>query len=388
VDFLGNVERPKLIKWLGDVRQSARHDSACGGELRRRRAGAPRRAERPEKPTQLMRAQTRTPVVLARVLLHKSAGQFAGGGKMSVTEDAEDAGERGHQPRFPRPTRNEAEQDPEAFYRFIAYLCARPKKRLQVNHIADALGCDKGTASRKLSAKKLSADERGQVLADIYHRRLIYGSWIEEVQEVPHHLFYSMMAFYGIKENSQDNARGAIAGTYRLWRYSSDLEGEFVHGRIDIEEDHKNPVSGDDEGVGALRVKIRQIRKPGAFQRGTDEVLDGYFFRISNMYTLLVRQQLTHNFRSTIFKDFRTDVVGKNVNKKSIYKANTEHVVSLDGFAMGMDANLLFFSPVYVELVDDKDEIDRLDSELDVVPESKVPGRILQKLKRYPRIVR
>jgi hypothetical protein len=307
---------------------------------------------------------------------------------MSVTEDAEDAGEGGHQPRFPRPTRNEAEQDPESFYRFIAYLCARPKKRLQVNHIADALGCDKGTASRKLSAKKLSADERGQVLADIYHRRLIYGSWIEEVQEVPHHLFYSMMAFYGIKENSQDNARGAIAGTYRLWRYSSDLEGEFVHGRIDIEEDHKNPVSGDDEGVGALRVKIRQIRKPGAFQRGTDEVLDGYFFRISNMYTLLVRQQLTHNFRSTIFKDFRTDVVGKNVNKKSIYKANTEHVVSLDGFAMGMDANLLFFSPVYVELVDDKDEIDRLDSELDVVPESKVPGRILQKLKRYPRIVR
>jgi hypothetical protein len=103
---------------------------------------------------------------------------------------------------------------------------------------------------------------------------------------------------------------------------------------------------------------------------------------------MLVRQKLTHNFRSTIFKDFRSDLVGKNINKNSIYKANTEHLVTLDGFAMGMDANLLFFSPIHLELVDDRGELEQLDNMLDIVPETKVPPRILQKLKRYPRIVR
>jgi hypothetical protein len=48
---------------------------------------------------------------------------------------------------------------------------------------------------------------------------------------------------------------------------------------------------------------------------------------------------------------------------------------------MGMDANLLFFSPIHLELVDDRDEIEQLDSMLDIVPETKVPPRILKKTK-------
>jgi hypothetical protein len=55
---------------------------------------------------------------------------------------------------------------------------------------------------------------------------------------------------------------------------------------------------------------------------------------------------------------------------------------------MGMDGNLVFFSPVHLELVDDKDQLKQVDDILDIVPESKVPPRVLQKLKRYPRIVR
>jgi hypothetical protein len=65
-----------------------------------------------------------------------------------------------------------------------------------------------------------------------------------------------------------------------------------------------------------------------------------------------------------------------------------EHLVYLDGFEMGMDANLLFFSPVYVELVHDPIQIEKLDSTLDLIPAAKVPPRILQKLRRYKRIVR
>jgi len=64
----------------------------------------------------------------------------------------------------------------------------------------------------------------------------------------------------------------------------------------------------------------------------------------------------------------------------------TNHLVHLDGFAMGMDANRLFFSPIYIELVDNADDLAKLDSTLDIIPESRMPKRILQKLKRYPRI--
>jgi hypothetical protein len=286
------------------------------------------------------------------------------------------------------PSRAEAENDPAEFYRLVNALQTRRSNRLQSNQIAEALGIDKGTVSRKLNARSFDRDQRMLVLDHIYRRRLIYGSWIGQVRSVPHNLFYSMMDFYDIKENSQDNARAGIIGTYRMWRYSSYLEEEYVLGKIEITEGKKHGGEGDNKDEPALSVKIRQVRQSNEFQRGTDEILDGYFLRISNMYVMLVRQQLTHNLRCTIFKDFRSDLVGKHIDKNSIYKANTNHLVSLDGFAMGMDANLLFFSPIYIELVDNADDLEKLDSTLDIVSSTKIPPRILQKIKRYPRIVR
>ena len=289
---------------------------------------------------------------------------------------------------FTLPSRAEAENDPAAFYRLIHFLQTRRTSRLQNKQLVEVLGVDKGTVSRKLNGRSFDKDERMYVLQYIYERRLIYGSWIGQVRSVPHNLFYLMMDFYDIKENSQDNARAEIIGTYRLWRYSSDLEKEYVLGRIDITEGNKHAGEGDAKDEPALCVTIRQVRKPNKLQRGTDEVLDGYFLRVSNMYVMLVRQQLTHNLRCTIFKDFRSDLVGQHVEKNSIYLPCTKHLVHLDGFAMGMDANLAFFSPVYIELVDKKEELAELDSTLDILPQSRMPKRILQKLKRYPRIVR
>jgi hypothetical protein len=48
-----------------------------------------------------------------------------------------------------------------------------------------------------------------------------------------------------------------------------------------------------------------------------------------------------------------------------------------------MDADRMSFSPVCVELVDNKDDLARLDDMLDVVPESEVLRRILNKHKCY-----
>jgi hypothetical protein len=61
-------------------------------------------------------------------------------------------------------------------------------------------------------------------------------------------------------------------------------------------------------------------------------------------------------------------------------------MVHMDGFGMGIDGNNLFVSPVYLELVDDKHELDQLADKLDVVPESAAPSRIA-KLKRRPILV-
>lgn len=175
------------------------------------------------------------------------------------------------------PSRTEAENNEDEFYRLVQALQTRRTNPLQGKQIAELLGIDAGTVSRKLNSRSFNKDQMMLVIADIYRRRLIYGSSIEQVRSVPHNLFYSMMDFFDIKENSQDN---------------------------------------------------------------------------------------------------------------SIYEAKTEHLVTLDGFAMGMDANLLFFSPIYIELVDNAAALEKLDSTLDIIPATKMPKRVLQKLKRYPRIVR
>ena len=91
----------------------------------------------------------------------------------------------------------------------------RRTSRLQNKQLVEVLGVDKGTISRKLNGRSFDKDERMYILQYIYERRLIYGSWIGQVRSVPHNLFYSMMDFYDIKENSQDNARAEIIGTYR-----------------------------------------------------------------------------------------------------------------------------------------------------------------------------
>jgi hypothetical protein len=299
---------------------------------------------------------------------------------------------KGHQVEYPpgliRPTRAEAERDPGKFYLLIDFLRTRPTNPLKLSHIVDAIGGTISTASRKLKDKRFSDDERILIVDEIFSRRLIHGSWLRQTKEIPHNLFYAMVDFFNINETSQDNARGRVAGTYKLWRYSTQHDGEYVLGKIEIEEDHNDANADQDCEASALRAKIRQVRKASELQRGGDEIVEGYFFRISNMYVLLVREALTHSLRCTIFKEARHDLVGKNVNKNSIYKADTNHLVELDGFTLGMDGSSAFFSPVHIELVDDKYELEQLDGILDILPETRVPRRILDTLKRYPRIVR
>jgi hypothetical protein len=198
-----------------------------------------------------------------------------------------------------------------------------------------------------------------------------------------HDLFYALMEYYKLDGAAQQALRPAVTGTYKLWRYSTQYEGEYVLGKVEITNGNGQNSPGGDHGLSPLRVRIRQMRKPRDKVRGGDEIVEGYFLSFRGVYMMLVRDALTFTPRCTIFRSNRRDVVGSSVDKNSIYPAGTDHIVDLIGFAMGMDADRMFFSPVYLELVDNKDDLARLDGTLDVVPESEVPRRILNTLKHY-----
>ncbi len=167
-----------------------------------------------------------------------------------------------------------------------------------------------------------------------------------------------------------------MAGTYKLWRFSVEHENEFVLGRIDIEEDNVTH---------ALKVKMSQPKRPRDGLRGSVENATGYMFRLSNMYVLLLTDNLTDDLRVTIFPRSKMDLVGPEQNKSSVYAATHEHVIHLDGFGLGVDGSTGFFSPVHLSLVDDVDELAGLDDLLDVAPaddEKRIPKRIVEKLRR------
>jgi hypothetical protein len=90
----------------------------------------------------------------------------------------------------------------------------------------------------------------------------------------------------------------------------------------------------------------------------------------------------TLDLRVTLFPRFRIDEVGTAINSRSIFAGRRQHIVHMDGLSLGMDGSRAFFSPLHVELVDDVDELERLDGFLDIVPQTdpRVPPRVLKRL--------
>ncbi len=113
----------------------------------------------------------------------------------------------------------------------------------------------------------------------------------------------------------------------------------------------------------------------------------GYLFRVAHMYMMLLRDIANDDLRITIFPHFRSELIGTGTNPNSVFQGTLRHMVHMDGFAMGIDSNNLFVSPVHLELVDDRHEIDQLAQRLDVVPEGEALARIVAKLKRTAIIV-
>jgi hypothetical protein len=279
---------------------------------------------------------------------------------------------------YVRPTRSEAEKSAAKFYELVAYL--RAKRNLTWQRLGEQLGIDASNATRRINGHSLGDDERRLVLHYIYDEsKLISDPAGSEIAAIRDNLYYSLADFYGIKPTSQDNVRAHCLGTYQLWRHSVEDAGEYVHGRLDFFEN---------EETGALCARMIQPRKGRDFMRPSTEEVVGYLFRVADMYAMLLRDIANNDLRITIFPRFRMENIGTDKNPNSVFPGTKSHMVHMEGFGMGVDGNNLFVSPVYLELVDDKDELEQLTGKLDVVPESAAPPRIVSKLKRMPIIVK
>jgi hypothetical protein len=71
-------------------------------------------------------------------------------------------------------------------------------------------------------------------------------------------------------------------------------------------------------------------------------------------------------------------------NPRSVFAGRRHHIVHMDGLSLGIDGSRVFASPVHISLVDDVDELERLNEFLDVVPQSdgRVPPSVVKRLMR------
>lgn len=276
------------------------------------------------------------------------------------------------------PTRSEAENDPAKFYELITYVNAT--RGLTWGKIGKQLEINESNVSRRINGRSFDPDERKLILDYIFDESgLIIDPLANRIHEIRDSLYFALLGFYDVKPTSQDNTRAHTAGTYQLWRRSVEHEGHYVFGRIDIFED---------ENSHALRVKMKQPHKAHGRTRASNEEYSGYFFRVADMYVTMLRDEANNDLRITIFPRHRIEKIGTNYNPDSVFKGSVKHVVHMEGHGLGIDGNSLFSTPVYMELVDDKNALASLADQLDVVPEDKAPPLVVAKLKKFPHVVR
>jgi len=271
-----------------------------------------------------------------------------------------------------RPSRDAAERCDDDFVRLLEAVEA--KRSIPNSVIADLIGDNRGPPHSNISIKRskgFTLEERMSILKYIFEK-VLPGNDLREKYDESDVLYYAFLNFFGAKTTSQDTARAEILGTYKLWRFSVEHSEEFVAGRLDFFED---------PDTRAVKVEMYQPKSAAQGLRGTEERAVGYFFRVSHMYLMILRDEINRDFRATVWSRFKYDYVGSEVNPNSIFQGKQRHLVHLDGFALGIDGNSGFFSPVHLSLVDDAKELAELNAGLGVLKDG-VPPRVVEKLMR------
>lgn len=276
-----------------------------------------------------------------------------------------------------RPTRADAESNPNEFYTLLAAL--RNPETLPLRKIAEIVGDlshnPEPNILRKIKNRTLTEDARRFLLRHIFDEgSLLSGKMRKQLVAIDDALYFAFLNYLNVRETAQDTARAHLVGTYKLWRYAIDHDDEFILGKEVVFEDPKTR---------ALKVELTLAEHGIEGPPGTRQRLSGYLFCVSGMYMTVVRDVLTDDVRSTLFPHFRIDQVGTDLNPRSVFAGRQNHVVSMDGFSFGIAGRNAFCSPLHVSLVDDTDELAKLTERLGVVGEDdeRIPRRVVKKLR-------
>jgi len=278
-----------------------------------------------------------------------------------------------------RPTREEAERNPDHFYALLGAL--RSPETLPLRKIAEIVGDTslnpEPNILRKIKNRTLSRDARRYLLRHIYEEQpVLSGGARERLAAIDHALHFALLNFLNIGDARQDTARALLVGTYRVWRHSIDHEDEFILGKQVVVEDPKTR---------ALKVQLTLLERIADGTRRVPRRLSGYFLGAPGAFLCLVRDLLSDDVRVALFPDFRIGEVGTTLNPNSVFAGRQTHVLSMDGFAFGIDGRRTFCTPVHLSLVDDVDELAKLSKALNRHCEDElqhVPAGVAHRLRR------
>lgn len=284
-----------------------------------------------------------------------------------------------------RPTRSAAEFNPDQFYALFESLKGRIN--LPLSKIADLTNdttlSPEQNVHKRIKDKRLSAAARSVILRHVFDEEmLLSGSSRRKVAEIPDAFYFAFLNLLGINETSQDKGRALTLGTYRLWRPSAEYEGEYVFGRLDIFED---------TATHAICARMIQ-RKTGEGEGDPSayEEFSGYFFRVANVYILLLHDTRSRDVRITFFPRYKVGQVGTALCERSCFAGRNDHILFMDGHGTGLDGASVYHAPVHIALEDNVDKLAGLNVMLDVVREGdpRLPGRVLAKLKARGKLQR
>lgn len=277
-----------------------------------------------------------------------------------------------------RPSRDDAEQNPEDFYSWLESVRSSPHLKLSklADITGDATNNPEVNLSKKISARTLQPKDRKLIVRHAFEDAEVFSGRVRtQLSMIDDAPYFALLNFFRARETSQDKARARALGIYRFWRPSVEHDDEYVFGKIEFSEDPTTM---------AVHAQMTQtIRHPDGTP-GAGEHYRGYLFRFAHMYCMLLRDQKTSDPRISLFPTWKIDHVGVGVNPKSMFAGRSLHVVYMDGYSLGVDGERPFFSPLYLSLEDDVERLASLDDELDILCEGhpKLPSRVVKKLKR------
>lgn len=274
-----------------------------------------------------------------------------------------------------RPTREDAEQCPDAFYHLLDGIRAD----LSLSDIADVTDEQTNNPTvnlhKKIKNKTLPAKARTRILRHAFDDAQLFSgharAQLGMIEDAP---YFALLNFFSAKETSQDKARARALGIYRFWRASVEHDDEFVFGKIEFSED---------PATRAVHARMTQaVRHPDGTV-GAKEFFNGYLFRFAHMYVMLLRDTRTNDPRISLFPTCKIDEVGIEVHPSSIFEGRALHVVYMDGYCLGVDGGRSFFAPIHLSLEQDTDKLVALDNEIDIVADGdpRLPHRIAKKLR-------